>query len=104
MAFFDFDSYGRCHDDVACSFAHTEFEVERRCRKVDEIPFDFTRKRMSVVVEYEGDHVLICKGAVEDVFKACASYQVDEEVFPLIDMIRQDVLEDYEEQAGEGGH
>ncbi len=34
--------------------AHGEFEVERRCQKVDEIPFDFTRKRMSVVVEYEG--------------------------------------------------
>ena len=82
--------------------AHGEFEVERRCRKVDEIPFDFTRKRMSVVVEYEGDHVLICKGAVEDVFKVCSSYQVEEEIFPLIDMIRQDVLEDYEALSADG--
>jgi P-type Mg2+ transporter len=82
--------------------AHQEFEVERRCRKVDEIPFDFTRKRMSVVVEYEGDHVLICKGAVEDVFKVCSSYQVEEDVLPLIDMIRQDVLEDYEALSADG--
>jgi P-type Mg2+ transporter len=82
--------------------AHGEFEVERRCSKVDEIPFDFTRKRMSVVVEYEGDHVLICKGAVEDVFKVCSSYQVEEEIFPLIDMIRQDVLEDYEALSADG--
>ncbi|MGD0728253.1 MAG: magnesium-translocating P-type ATPase [Spirochaetia bacterium] len=82
--------------------AHGEFEVERRCRKVDEIPFDFTRKRMSVVVEYEGDHVLICKGAVEDVFKACASYQVEEDILPMIDMIRQDVLEDYEALSADG--
>ncbi len=82
--------------------AHGEFEVERRCRKVDEIPFDFTRKRMSVVVEYEGDHVLICKGAVEDVFKVCASYQVEDDVLPLIDMIRQDVLEDYEALSADG--
>ncbi|HET6485946.1 MAG TPA: magnesium-translocating P-type ATPase, partial [Spirochaetia bacterium] len=82
--------------------SHTEFEVERKCRKVDEIPFDFTRKRMSVVVDYEGDHVLICKGAVEDVFKVCASYQVDDEVFPLIDVIRQDVLEDYEGLSADG--
>jgi P-type Mg2+ transporter len=82
--------------------AHGEFEVERRCRKVDEIPFDFTRKRMSVVVEYEGDHVLICKGAVEDVFKVCSSYQVEEDILPLIDMIRQDVLEDYEALSADG--
>ncbi|HTP58483.1 MAG TPA: magnesium-translocating P-type ATPase [Spirochaetia bacterium] len=81
--------------------SHTEFEVTK-CRKVDEIPFDFTRKRMSVVVEYEGDHVLICKGAVEDVFKVCTNYQVDEDVNPLIDMIKQDVLEDYEALSADG--
>jgi P-type Mg2+ transporter len=82
--------------------SHTEFEVERKAQKVDEIPFDFTRKRMSVVVDYEGDHVMICKGAVEDVFKVCSSYQVDEDVIPLIDMIRQDVLEDYETLSADG--
>ena len=82
--------------------SHTEFAVERKLRKVDEIPFDFTRKRMSVVVEYEGDHVLICKGAVEDVFKVCTSYQVDEDVNPMIDVIKQDVLEDYEALSADG--
>jgi Mg2+-importing ATPase len=82
--------------------SHTEFEVERTCQKVDEIPFDFIRKRMSVIVDWEGDHVLICKGSVEDVFKACASYQVDDDVFPLIDMIRTDVLEDYGALSAEG--
>jgi Mg2+-importing ATPase len=82
--------------------SHGEFEVERTCHKVDEIPFDFTRKRMSVVVDYEGDHVLICKGAVEDVFKACGAYQVDEEVFPLMDAIKADVLEDYEALSTDG--
>ena len=58
------------------------------CRKVDELPFDFQRRRMSVVVDYEGDHVLICKGAVEEIYACCSRYQVDDEVFPLIDMIR----------------
>jgi Mg2+-importing ATPase len=82
--------------------SHTEFEVERTCQKVDEIPFDFIRKRMSVIVDWEGDHVLICKGSVEDVFTACSSYQVDDDVFPLIDMIRTDVLEDYGALSSEG--
>jgi len=41
--------------------SHIEFDVEGRCRLVDELPFDFQRRRMSVIVEYEEDHVLICK-------------------------------------------
>jgi Mg2+-importing ATPase len=82
--------------------SHSEFDVERGCRKVDEIPFDFQRKRMSVVVDYEGDHVLICKGAVEDIYKACAQYQVDDEVHMMIDLIKNDLLEEYEELSRDG--
>jgi hypothetical protein len=48
--------------------AHTDLDVERNCKKVDEIPFDFKRRRMSVVIDYEDRHVLICKGAVEEIF------------------------------------
>lgn len=40
--------------------------------KVNEIPFDFYRKRTSVVVEQEGKRKLICKGAPEEVIKVCA--------------------------------
>lgn len=41
-------------------------------RKVDEIPFDFQRRRMSVVVaEHDQHHVLICKGAVEEILAIC---------------------------------
>jgi Mg2+-importing ATPase len=82
--------------------SHEEFEVERSCRKVDEIPFDFSRKRMSVVVEYEGDHVLICKGAVEEIYKVCQHYQVDDEIHPLIDIIKHDLLEEYESLSEDG--
>ena len=46
--------------------------------KVDEIPFDFRRRRMSVVVEdAQNHHVLICKGAVEEVLAATACVMVD---------------------------
>jgi Mg2+-importing ATPase len=82
--------------------SHSEFDVERGCRKVDEIPFDFQRKRMSVVVDYEGDHVLICKGAVEDIYKVCGQYQVDDEVHMMIDLIKNDLLEEYEELSRDG--
>lgn len=39
--------------------------------KKDEIPFDFTRRRMSVVVTFENRNILICKGAPEEIFKVC---------------------------------
>lgn len=81
---------------------HTELEVERGCRKVDEIPFDFQRKRMSVVVDYEDDHVLICKGAVEDIFNVCTHYQVDDEIHLIIDLIKNDLLEEYEALSNDG--
>ena len=40
--------------------------------KIDEIPFDFQRRRMSVIVaDLSGEHILICKGALEEVLDAC---------------------------------
>lgn len=82
--------------------SHADLDVERNCRKVDEIPFDFQRKRMSVVIDYEEDHVLICKGAVEDIYKACTHYQVDDEIHPMIDLIKNDLLEEYEAFSSDG--
>ncbi|MFI0348323.1 MAG: magnesium-translocating P-type ATPase [Chthoniobacterales bacterium] len=86
----------------ASVLSHTDLDVDRDCRKVDEIPFDFQRKRMSVVVDYEGDHVLVCKGAVEDIYKVCTHYQVDDEVYMMIDLIKNDLLEEYEELSRDG--
>jgi Mg2+-importing ATPase len=53
-------------------------------RKVDEIPFDFERRRLSVVVASgDGPHLLICKGAVEEVFSVCTTCELDGVVSPL---------------------
>jgi Mg2+-importing ATPase len=41
--------------------------------KTAEVPFDFFRKRMSVVVKKENTQLLICKGALEEILKACIS-------------------------------
>ena len=51
---------------------HRELKVGTAFHKVDEIPFDFNRRRMSVVVAQEGlPHLLICKGAVEEILSVC---------------------------------
>jgi Mg2+-importing ATPase len=52
---------------------HQRLEAGSKFSKVDEIPFDFQRRRMSVIVaERGGAHILICKGAVEEVFRVCS--------------------------------
>jgi len=49
-----------------------ELAIDKAYGKVDECPFDFTRRRMSVVVDHEHrDHQLICKGAVEEILAVC---------------------------------
>ena len=81
---------------------HIELDVKGSCRLVDELPFDFQRRRMSVIVEYEGDHVLICKGAVEEIYSLCTHYQVEDEIYPLIDMIHDDLYEEVESLNNNG--
>ena len=59
-------------------------------RRIDEIPFDFERRRMSVVVEKnDRSHILICKGAVEEVFACCSVAQVGDDLIPLDEAHRQ---------------
>ncbi|MCL7714987.1 magnesium-translocating P-type ATPase [Stenotrophomonas mori] len=55
-----------------------EMRVAEEYSKVDEIPFDFQRRRMSVVVaDRDGGRTLICKGAVEEVLAGCGRIRVE---------------------------
>jgi Mg2+-importing ATPase len=59
-------------------------KVQARFQKIDEMPFDFERRRMSVVLGRDDEvHILICKGAVEEVFAACKHYAIDGETGAL---------------------
>lgn len=62
--------------------AHEELEehlqVDDKYRKVDEIPYDFVRRRMSVIVEDEtGLNTLICKGAFEEMMPLCSHVEIE---------------------------
>ena len=62
----------------------TEMQLARDYVKVDEIPFDFVRRRMSVVVSEKNDHhELICKGAVEEILAACSHLRLNGVDVPL---------------------
>ena len=67
-----------------------ELKLNEAYRKVDEIPFDFERRRMSVVVAamaggQEQHHELICKGAVEEVLAACTQVRTPDPVDASLD-------------------
>ena len=63
---------------------HQELNPANNYRKVDEIPFDFNRRRMSVVVsEREDHHELITKGAVEEILSVCTQVRHGDAVEPL---------------------
>lgn len=69
---------------LAHAEVHRELRVASAFGKVDEIPFDFNRRRMSVVVaEQDRHHLLICKGATEEVLGICTQVRHGEHDEPL---------------------
>ena len=86
--------------------AHTEVHAHPafpEYAKVDEIPFDFSRRMMSVVVKTPGGaHRLICKGAPEAVYERCANFELDGEIQPVNPMIRADLKEEFDRLSADG--
>jgi Mg2+-importing ATPase len=63
--------------------ANTLLEAARSYRKIDEVPFDFERRRMSVAIEGQGRRLLICKGAVEEIFAVSREGRAGNQSLPL---------------------
>lgn len=69
-------------------------DLSQTYHKVDEIPFDFTRRRLSTVVEDRaGKRQMITKGAVEEMLGVCSFAEDDGTVQPLTDDVRTKILE-----------
>jgi Mg2+-importing ATPase len=71
--------------------------------KVDEIPFDFTRRMMSVVVEGpDGQRELLTKGAPESVFAKCTHFESDGDIFPMEPILVGDLIEQVNDLSEDG--
>ena len=66
-------------------------------KKIDEIPFDYTRKRASIVVSHHDKIRVIAKGALEEIIKVCDMVRVDGEEVP----IKKDIIEQVNKKAEE---
>jgi len=72
------------------------------CQKIDEVPFDFTRRRVSVVVEHERQRFLIAKGAPEETIKVCSYCEIEGRIFDLPSELQKKIEQKYYDLSSEG--
>jgi Mg2+-importing ATPase len=77
--------------------------VVEKYKKLDEIPFDFTRRMMSVLVEDpDGRTVLLTKGAPEEVFQHSSYFELDGKLSPMDPSLIVGLKEEYESLSNDG--
>ena len=81
---------------------HKELSIDQY-KMVDEIPFDFSRRMMSVAVEGpDGERQLLTKGAPEAVFARCTHFESDCEIFPMEPILAGDLVQQVNELSEDG--
>ncbi len=71
-------------------------------KKVDEIPFDFVRRRVSIVVERGDEKMLITKGAPEEILSVSAFADISTGAVDLTDTIKQSIINQYSDLSTKG--
>ena len=78
-------------------------EVLGKYKKLDEIPFDFTRRMMSVLVEDpEGKAILLTKGAPEEVFHHSTHFELEGAISPMDPQLIDELRDEYESLGNDG--
>lgn len=86
-------------DDAILRHSHPDIHA---FHKIDEIPFDFDRRRLSVVVERAGIRTLITKGAAEDLFLCCSTVDMGGQVLPFDTELRNTAETTYRTLGDDG--
>ncbi len=77
--------------------------VVEKYKKLDEIPFDFTRRMMSVLVEDpQGKAILLTKGAPEEIFHQCSHFELDGKLSPMDPNLIVGLKEEYASLSNDG--
>ena len=71
-------------------------------QRIDEIPFDFIRKRLSVVVSENRETILITKGAPEEIVKVISHYELDGKIYDLTSEARSKIERKYRDLSSQG--
>ncbi len=81
--------------------AHKKLDL-RGYEKIEELPYDFNRKRSSIVYGYGGRMILITKGAPEEIFKICANYQDGNQVHLMTSEVLSQAKKIYDALSSQG--
>jgi Mg2+-importing ATPase len=81
--------------------AHQQFDLSGY-QKQDEIPYDFLRKRLSILVSHEGTHLMVTKGALMDVLGVCSSAETAGGTIVDIATVRDRIQQHFEEFSNKG--
>jgi len=78
-------------------------DLVEKFKKLDEIPFDFTRRMMSVLVESpEGKAILLTKGAPEEIFHQCSQFELDGKLSPMDPDLIKGLKDEYASLSNDG--
>ena len=81
--------------------AHRKFDLSG-FRKLDEIPYDFLRKRLSILVSQGDTHLMMTKGALQNVLAVCASAEIADGTIVDISSVRDRIQQHFEEFSTKG--
>jgi Mg2+-importing ATPase len=70
-------------------------------KKIDEVPYDFIRKRLSILASFGSEHTIVTKGALGNVLEVCTSAMVAQEVVD-ISMVKSQVQAKFQELSSKG--
>jgi len=80
---------------------HQSFDLAR-CRKLDEVPYDFFRKRLSILASVDGRNLIITKGAFASVLGVCAKAETQGGEVSDLGPVRDDLRKRFEALSREG--
>ncbi len=80
---------------------HRQFDLSGY-QKLDEIPYDFIRKRLSILVSHDDVHLMVIKGALQNILEICSTVETEEGKVVSIGTISDRIQKHFEEFSSKG--
>lgn len=80
---------------------YRQFDVSG-CQKLDEVPYDFIRKRLSILVSKDDKHLMVTKGALTNVLSVCSSAETSDGMIVDIATVKEHIQTCFEKQSSKG--
>ena len=80
---------------------YRQFDVSG-CRKLDEVPYDFIRKRLSILVLKDDKNIMVTKGALTNVLSVCSSAETSDGRIVDMATVKEQILNCYEKNSRKG--